>query len=175
MLKLILMRHAKSDWGDPALSDFDRPLNKRGKKAAPLIGAYMAQNNIAPDLILCSSAKRTRETLDRVQSQWDERPPARQLPQLYDQMAGSYIPIIQANGGDTKTLMLIGHNSATHSTALDLVGSGPDDLMDDMELNYPSGAMCLLEFDINDWNELEPGTGTLKLFLKPRSLSEPPA
>jgi phosphohistidine phosphatase len=71
---LILIRHAKSDWDDPALSDHDRPLNARGQRSAPRIGAWLAEQGVTPDAVLCSTALRTRETWDGIATQLPEAP-----------------------------------------------------------------------------------------------------
>lgn len=170
MARLILLRHAKSDWSDSTLTDADRPLNPRGQKAAPVIGQFMAANRLFPDLILCSTAQRTRETLAGIMPFLPREGEIRLLRALYDQSEDTYLPQIRKQGGSSRTLLVIGHNPATEETAHELFGTGPTDLKADMEAKYPSGGLCVLDFDLEDWSKLEPGTGALVHFIKPRNL-----
>lgn len=170
MARLILLRHAKSDWTDSSLHDSDRPLNARGQKAAPAIGRFMAEHRLFPDLILCSTAQRTRETLAGIMPFLPREGEIRLLRALYDQSEDSYIPQIRKQGGTARTLLVIGHNPATEETAHELFGSGPAELKADMEAKYPSGGLCVFDFDLEDWSKLMPETGQLVHFVKPRNL-----
>ncbi|WP_246476097.1 SixA phosphatase family protein [Roseibium litorale] len=165
-----MLRHAKSDWSDSSLKDVDRPLNARGQKSVPAIGRFMADNRLFPDLILCSTAQRTRETLAGIMPFLPREGEVRLLRALYDQSEDSYIPQIRKQGGTAHTLLVIGHNPATEETAHELFGSGPADLKADMEAKYPSGGLCVLDFDLEDWSKLIPETGQLIHFVKPRNL-----
>ncbi|MEP4033981.1 histidine phosphatase family protein [Roseibium polysiphoniae] len=170
MLQLFLLRHAKSDWGNPELKDFDRPLNSRGRTAARTMGAYMEKNQLQPDLILCSSSQRTRETLAKLLPHLRRQTEIRLLNSLYDESEDNYLPIIRAKGGNAGSLMVIGHNPATEQTAHALFAEGDRVLKADMELKYPSGALAIYSCPITDWSSLEAGTAQLEQFIKPRSL-----
>ena len=170
MARLILLRHAKSDWSDSSLKDADRPLSARGQKSAPAIGRFMAANRLFPDLILCSTAQRTRETLAGIMPFLPREGEIRLLRALYDQSEDSYIPQISKQGGTARTVLVIGHNPATEETAHELFGSGPEDLKADMEAKYPSGGLCVLDFELEDWSKLQRETGKLIHFVKPRNL-----
>ncbi|WP_417670863.1 SixA phosphatase family protein [Roseibium sp.] len=171
MPHLLLLRHAKSDWGTPELKDFDRPLNSRGRTAARVMAKYIAESGFKPDLVLCSTAQRTRETLSRLLTVIRHQTDIRLLHTLYDQSEDAYLPAIRSLGGQAQTLMVIGHNPATEETAHLLYGSGAPELKADMELKYPSGALTIYECPAESWADLAPGTCHLKAFVKPRALA----
>jgi phosphohistidine phosphatase len=173
VLRLLLYRHAKSDWGDPALDDIDRPLNTRGRAAARAMAAYVAEENLLPDLILCSTAQRTRETLAKLTSHLNRECEIRLRRDLYWQGEDSYLTIIRSNGGSARTLMVIGHNPATESTAQELMGSGPEDAIRDIGTKYPTAAIAVLDFAVDKWTDLTAESGRLERFVKPRDLDIP--
>ncbi|MTH97612.1 histidine phosphatase family protein [Roseibium sp. RKSG952] len=169
----MLLRHAKSDWSDARLHDIDRPLNARGQRAARLMAAYLREHRLHPDLILCSSAQRTRETLAPLNLAFrhEHRIDIRQ--DLYDgHLSGSYLPIIRSSGHSAGSLLVIGHNSATEQTALDLAGAGDPALKRDMQVRFPTAALAVFEFDIKRWDQVTPGSGHLSRFVKPRDLPD---
>lgn len=173
MLRLLLLRHAKSDWGDPSQDDIDRPLNARGRAAARTMAAYFADQDLLPDLILCSSSQRTRETLAHLLPFLDGEYDIQVQADLYDQNEDSYVPVLQKEGGSARTLLLIGHNPAIEETALALVGSGPEDAIEDLGMKFPTGALAVLDFQTDTWAKLEPESGHLDRFVKPRNLEIP--
>ncbi|WP_150526474.1 SixA phosphatase family protein [Roseibium sediminis] len=172
MKRLILYRHAKSDWGDASLTDKQRPLNERGKSAAPVMAQHLADRNLFPDLILCSSSQRTRETLIPFIGQLTRETEIHLLDQVYRDGDGDYLNLIRQHGGTADTLMVIGHNPATEMSASGLVekGSGPE--WDDMRFKYPSGAIAVIEFNIANWDLLQLKSGNFISFTKPRDLMD---
>lgn len=174
MLRLMLLRHAKSDWGDPDLRDIDRPLNTRGRSAARTIANYMATEKLLPDLILCSSSQRTRETLAYLLPSLNGEYRVEVRSDLYRQSEGSYIPLLKGVAPDNRTILVVGHNPATEDTAISLAGSGPEDMIRDMQTKFPTGGLAVIDFDFDDWNDLAPGTGRLDRFIKPRELGDEP-
>ena len=108
---LILLRHAKSAWDNPSLADFARPLSSRGRKAAPLIGAYLARHGLVPDLVLASSAQRVIETLDLVSAGWPGKPTIRKLKSLYLAMPREMLRRLQAVGREPDRVMLVARRS----------------------------------------------------------------
>lgn len=172
MTSLLLLRHAKSAWDDQALPDIARPLNSRGLNAARQMAVHFAAQSLVPDRILCSTARRARETLAGLLPTMaggceiviDDR--------LYRDSEDSYLPLIAELGGGT-TLLVIGHNPAIQLTALELIGTGPVEQRAAIERKYPTGALARLELADDRWARLKPGTATLAAFVKPRDL--PPA
>ncbi|NVK33118.1 MAG: histidine phosphatase family protein [Rhodobacteraceae bacterium] len=168
-----MLRHAKSSWTDPTQRDIDRPLNDRGQTASALIAQYMSEQNLKPDRILCSTAQRTRQTLQILQDVWHEDSIDLEFHRsLYDDMEETYLPIIRREGKSAQTLMVIAHNNAIHATAMTLLGKDPHDLAEDMAFKYPTGTLSVFSFDIQNWQNLSPRSGALQRFVKPRALAE---
>ncbi|MDZ7709454.1 MAG: histidine phosphatase family protein [Roseovarius sp.] len=165
MKRLILMRHAKSDWGDPGLPDHARPLNKRGRRAATALGHWLREAGHLPNDILCSTATRAQETLAHLALPLS--------PDLRDRLYMAEPPAMLAAlrhaRGDT--VLMIGHNPGIAEFAASLVAAPPDhDRFDD----YPTGATLIAEFDIDDWPDLQEGTGRAVEFITPRALTDGP-
>jgi len=170
MRRLMLLRHAKSSWDDQALRDFDRPLNARGRATAPVIAAWMASNGCVPDRVLCSTAQRTRETLAACVPLFAEPLGATLLEELYEAEADEVGGIIRTHGGDSQSLLVIGHNPGIQECAADLIGEGDDRLVGSLESHYPTGALAVIDVDVDDWPALAPGSGRLVSFVRPRDL-----
>ncbi|MTI19255.1 histidine phosphatase family protein [Rhodobacteraceae bacterium RKSG542] len=170
MLRLLLLRHAKSDWSEPGLHDHDRPLNARGWKAADLAGQHIQQYQMVPATILCSTALRTRQTLMQLLPHLRADMKIQIMRDLYMQGDLQYIDTIRALGGPSSKLMLIGHNPAIQDTALELAGKGNPELFDQMEEKFPTAAMAVIDFEAHRWSEVTPKQGRLVSFFQPRSL-----
>jgi phosphohistidine phosphatase len=123
-VKLILLRHAKSGWDDPGLDDHDRPLAPRGRRAAPVMGAWLRGRGHRPDRVLCSSARRTRETLELLALDPCE---VRVLPELYLAEAGTLLRLVEREGAGAGTLMVVGHNPGIGRAAAMCVRDPPSD------------------------------------------------
>ncbi len=139
MPRLLLLRHAKSSWGDPGLADIERPLSARGRRSAAAVAKAIADRGLAPDRILCSPARRTRETLAALLPYLGGEGHVSIDPRLYEQGDGDYRGVIAASGGDAATLMVIGHNPAIQATALVLIGGGEPGLTADVAAKYATG------------------------------------
>lgn len=169
-MRLLLLRHAKSDWGDQQLADIDRPLNSRGKTASVTMARYIRDNRLLPNLVLCSTAQRARETLALLLPSMPQEAHIQLISDLYWKSEDGYSTLIRKHGGRAQNLMLVGHNPATEDTALDLAGTGAPEAMADIQEKYPTAALAVIDFDIADWSELGSGTGHLERFVKPRDL-----
>ena len=157
--RLLLLRHAKSSWDDPTLADHDRPLAARGRKAAQLIGAYLRRERIPVSLVLCSSARRARETLELV-----DPPGEKQIePELYGASADQLLERVRQLPETSDSVMLIGHNPAIQELAACLAD---DELA---EQKFPTGALAMLTF-AGPWRALQAGSAGLAAFVKPREL-----
>jgi phosphohistidine phosphatase len=166
MLQLILLRHAKSSRDDPAIADVDRPLAPRGERDADHVGKLLAVKAPAPERILCSSARRTRETLEKVLPHLHGNPEVEFRDDLYAAAGRGYADIIAANGGAAQCVMVVGHNPATQQTARQLIGSGDPELISAMSAGFPTSAVALIEFDLRAWADLVPGAGRLVAFIR---------
>ncbi|QFT82787.1 Phosphohistidine phosphatase SixA [Roseovarius sp. THAF27] len=164
MRRLVLMRHAKSSWGDPGLDDHDRPLNKRGKLSADALGDWLRSQTIVVDEALVSSSARTVETLQRLGIDCDRQV----LDQLYHAGSGDMLKALKTRATG-QTVLMLGHNPGIAWFARDLMLAQPDHTRFE---DYPTGATLVARFDIDDWNALQPGTGRFEAFVTPRDLIE---
>ncbi len=167
MLSLALLRHAKSSWDATDIEDFYRPLNQRGQTAAPLMGAALKELSFTPDLILCSSAKRTRETLALImpfvkgaEVTFDE--------QLYLTSQETLLGRLKATPVGTKKVLMIGHNPGMHGLALFLTGTGDVKSISRLEDRFPTAALAVFSFPQVTWRDLAPASGHLEAFVTPR-------
>lgn len=167
-LTLILIRHAKSDWNDAGLEDHDRPLNPRGRRSAPRIGAWLAARGHVPDAVLCSTARRTRETWDGIAAQLPAPPEPVYTRGLYHASPPDMLSVIADS--EAHGLAVIGHNPGIGSLAWSLCASPPGHPKFGL---YPTGATLVLGFDVPHWAEVTPGTGRALGFAVPRELPDP--
>ncbi|MDD7910419.1 MULTISPECIES: SixA phosphatase family protein [Pseudovibrio] len=170
MVRLLLLRHAKSDWSNISLADHDRPLNDRGWQAGEMIGRHIAKNALFPQLVLCSTALRTRQTLSCLLQHMNCEMRIQIMRDLYETSEADYVDLLTAMGGSATTVMIIGHNNAIQDTALELIGSGDIDLRQQLEAKYPTGALAVIDFDAPRWSSIMPRTGELQAFFRPRYL-----
>jgi phosphohistidine phosphatase len=167
--RLILLRHAKSAWPD-GVADRERPLAERGRKAADVIGAYMAREKLIPDLGLVSPARRAQETWKVVRKTLSGKIDEREAPDIYEVSAERIVDVIRAVAPDIRTLLIVGHNPGMENAASLLVGDGDADAMDRMEDKFPTAGLAVIDFDIDGWDELASGSGYLERFVTPKSV-----
>ena len=170
MKTLILLRHAKSDWGDPSLADFDRPLNDRGRKVAPRVGEWLREEGFAPDLVLCSAAKRAQETLALVAHAVGGEVPVRSEQDLYMADPDRILAIIRSSPDNVERLLVIGHNPGIEQLAIGLAGDGKKKALQRIQKKYPTGAAAVIEYDTDRWGEVAPGAGRLRAFVRPKDV-----
>jgi phosphohistidine phosphatase len=163
---LYLLRHAKSSWDDPAVADHDRPLASRGRRACRMIAKHLRSEGIRPALVLCSSAARSRETLERI-GVGSGGPGVRIEIEagLYGACAGDLLGRLRELG-DIDSVMLIGHQPAIGELATSLA------LRRALGEKFPTAALATLRFR-GSWSELSPGAAELVAFVKPRDLEGP--
>jgi phosphohistidine phosphatase len=170
MLTLSLLRHAKSSWSNPTLPDRERPLATRGVTDAPLMGKAMAERGIDPELVLCSSARRTRDTLDLVLPELRVEPKIVYVDALYHASPEEMLELLHGIQPGANRVMLVGHNPEIQAFALDLVGSGPKHFRDRLRTKYPTAGLAVINFVSGLWKSVSVNSGTLNLFLSPRDL-----
>ncbi|WP_406647637.1 histidine phosphatase family protein [Aliisedimentitalea scapharcae] len=159
---LILIRHAKSAWDAPAPSDHARPLNKRGRKSAKAIGQWLRDSQQIPDVVLSSSAQRTRETHDLLSLE----APVSFSERLY--LASSDLMFQVLKEAQAPKVLMLGHNPGIAAFAHALVSEPPKhERFDD----YPTAATLVVDFDIATWADLNWGGGTVRDFIVPRELT----
>ena len=162
-LRLILMRHAKSDWDDPSQADHERPLNKRGRASAQAMGQWLRADGTVPDRALVSDAARTRETFARLAF---PNTLATFLPELYHAGAHRMMDVLQSAGAD-RCVLMVGHNPGIAEFAERLLGQAPDH---PRFFDYPTCATLVADFPISRWEDLQWGTGQAAEFAIPREV-----
>ena len=166
--RLILLRHAKSDW--PDVPDRERPLAKRGRRDAPVVGRWLRRHGYLPDVVICSIARRTRQTWERVAPELGGSPSVTFEPRAYAASAQTLLYLVRELPGTCQTAMLIGHNPAIEELASDLAeapaaaGAPPSP-----GLRFPTAAVAVLEFT-GDWPDLAPTQARLLSFATPASM-----
>ncbi len=169
MKTLYLLRHAKSDWGDSSLKDFDRPLDDRGWSAAKAMGREMRERDMAPDLVLVSPAARTKETLARAEEGFGEKFKAMEDRAIYLAETETLVDLIRGAPSSAARLLIVGHNPGMHELVIAL-SNGPAELREEAAHKFPTAALAEISFDVDDWKDVAPGSGRLRSFLKPRDL-----
>lgn len=173
MHQLLLMRHAKSSWDSPDLPDRDRPLNARGRHATALMRQAMRDLGLEPDVILVSTAQRTRETLALLEP-WNETPLREEMDSLYLAPPASLLDALHNVADTARSVLIVGHNPGLHELALSLAApQGQDDIHREPLLGltrgFPSGALA--EFSVAvPWSRLAENGGRLVRFITPREL-----
>jgi phosphohistidine phosphatase len=165
--RLYLLRHAKSSWKHPELADHERPLAGRGRRAADAIARHLDEHDIAPGLVLCSTARRARETLERIEPALG---PAvvRYERQLYGASAGALLERLRTVPDEIEAVMLIGHNPAIEELARELSRPSPERRR--LEPKFPTAALATLESPRPSWRDVHPGGATLVTVVRPRDL-----
>lgn len=174
MKTVILLRHAKSDWSDTTLRDFDRPLNERGGRAAALIGLWAKREKLHFDCLIASPAARVKDTLIRFAQGYGPCPEPIWDKRVYLASAATLTDILAEADDAQDNILLVGHNPGLEEFILDHV---PDDnnsrLRDDVAEKFPTASIAVLDFDIDHWEALargKTGQGRLRCFVRPRDL-----
>lgn len=158
------MRHAKSSWDTPNLKDFDRPLNNRGERDAPKMGAYLNGLQLIPDYIFCSPAKRTRSTLSHITNQITILQKDIEFAEnLYFKGLKAYIHTLKNTRKSISTVMVIGHNPMTED-AQQYLAKNP------VSKPFKTATIACLEANISDWEKLDKDCCTLKWMIGPKDL-----
>ena len=165
MLTLLVLRHGKSDWDASFDSDHERPLAKRGRRAAKLVGEFVSAIDLIPDSVITSSAVRARTTVEIAAEagSWDCG--IRVTDRFYDATPGQVLGEVQAETGSTKTLLIAGHQPTWSAFVTLVIGGGT--------LRFPTAALACVEFPIENWRQVEPSRGQLAWLVTPKQLKLP--
>jgi phosphohistidine phosphatase len=163
MKALYLLRHAKSSWKDAGLQDFERPLNNRGREAAPLVGQFIRKGKLRVDVLLSSPATRARQTAALVKASaglsaellYDER--------IYEADAARLLEVIRQAAESADALMLVGHNPGMEELIELLTGEGQE---------MPTAALACISLDVEKWSKVRAGAGHLEWLVRPKELAE---
>lgn len=163
---LVVVRHAKADW--PDVPDHDRPLADRGRADAPEIGNWLVRNRIHPDRVVCSTAKRTRETWKLMGKVFDPKPHTSYDDRLYDASTQALLYVAQETEDDVDTLVLVAHNPGVASLVALLAGSADADALERAREKYATSGTAILRFD-GAWSDLNEKAAHLAAFETPRA------
>lgn len=167
MKTLGLLRHAKSDWDDLSMRDFDRGLNNRGRRGAALMGEHVRACGYGFDALLASPAERVRKTLEAAEldlaPRFDQR--------LYLSSADTMIDVLQDKAGDADAVLVCAHNPGLQEMLLRLIAPASENaLFDEASTKFPTAAFAVIELAIDSWDQLGGEDGTLVHFIRPRDL-----
>ncbi len=162
MKALYLLRHAKSSWKDTGLQDFDRPLNERGREAAPLVGQFIRKGRLRVDVMLSSPAMRARQTAALVKESarlsaellYDER--------IYEADAERLLEVVRQAAESADALMLVGHNPGMEELVERLTGETRE---------MPTAALACISLDVEKWSKVRTGAGRLEWLVRPKELA----
>ena len=168
MKTLTLLRHAKSGWDDAGLTDFQRPLNARGREAARAMGAEMCRLGLAFDCVLASPAARVTETIGGLAESYGPLAPVYD-ERVYLAPVETLLAMVRAADDACARLLIVGHNPGMERLASLLSRAGP--LRAEIAAKYPTGALAEIAFPLDHWRDVGPGGGTLVRFIRPRDLN----
>jgi phosphohistidine phosphatase len=161
--RLILLRHAKSDWPS-AIADHDRPLAKRGRRDAPLVGRWLARSGYVPDAVVCSTARRTRETWELVAAELGTAPVVSYEPRVYEATVLRLLMLVREFAEEHRTVLLIGHNPGMAELT-----AGLPELPPPPPLSFPTATAAVMSIP-GQWADIAPGEATLLAFATPTGM-----
>lgn len=168
MKTLTLLRHAKSTWDDPVARDFDRPLNKRGRKAAQTIGREMRAQGLEFDRIIASPAARVRETLEEVAKGYGRSLDPSFEERIYLAAPETLLEVVREAPDSAQRLLIVGHNPGLEGLALLLTSGGG--LREELQTKYPTATVAEISLPAESWRDVSEGVGTIGRFIRPRDL-----
>lgn len=170
--QLILLRHAKSNWDDPLLADFDRPLAKRGRKAGKRIAAWLKKHEIRPDLVLCSPALRARETLALIAEAIGDKASVVYDKDIYLAEVEDLLTRIRHVDNAAACVMVIGHNPGMQDFAVALVRPRAKKNRAKLAAKFPTATLACFKLPIATWANLQPAQAVLTKFVRPADLDD---
>jgi phosphohistidine phosphatase len=169
--RLHLLRHAKSSWAEPGLSDRERPLAPRGRRAVDALRRHFADIALPVDLVLCSPARRTRETWAGVAAGLVGEPRVEFVDEIYGAAGRELLTLVREADPVAESLLVIGHNPGFEHLANTLAGDGDPAALELLRDGYPTGGFATLSFDA-PWSDVRSGSGELTAFVRPRDLGD---
>lgn len=171
MKRLLLMRHGESDWDEEKLTDFDRPLNPHGRRASKSVADWIAANDVVPDTVLVSAAKRTCQTWDILRESLPAGVNADVLEDLYLASPGTLLAQIERVAPETGTTLVIGHNPGMESLCRLMSGPGSTGAaLNNLQRGFPTAGLAVIELAGEAWRTMSAEGGRLKHFIRPRGL-----
>ncbi len=169
MKRLTVLRHAKSNWDDASLGDFDRPLNPRGWKDSRRIGHELKRRGMEFDFGLASPAARVRETLDGLAEGYGQFTfEIRFEPHVYEASAATLLDLVRTLPERANAALIVGHNPGLERLTIELAGKGK--LRDQVAQKFPTAAAAVIELPAGRWTDVLSGSGTLAELILPTEL-----
>lgn len=169
---LYLLRHAKSSWAEPGAEDHERPLNRRGHAACTVLAGHIDRAGIAPDQVLCSTARRAKDTVAEIATALGRRFPVSYRRRLYLAEPDEILAQIRRLDDGFRAVMVVGHSPGLEELSAMLIGGGEPKALQRLRAKYPTGGLATLRFGTPHWRAIEPGTGRLEAFVTPKELGE---
>jgi phosphohistidine phosphatase len=170
MLRLMLLRHAKSTWPS-GVQDAERPLSDRGEAAARRMGAYMAHHALTADRVLCSPARRTRDTWAGISAQLPATAEIVFDGRLYGATRQGLLSVVRDQDGAVRTLLVLGHNPGLQDAAEWLIAAGDVELRERLREKFPTAALAVIDFALDTWSRVHEHGGRLERFVTPRTVA----
>jgi len=170
MLRLMLLRHAKSSWPTGML-DAERPLSDRGEAAARLIGGYMAHHSLIPERVLCSPARRARDTWTGVLSSWPTPVDVVFDDRLYGATLQGIVSIVRDQEDAIRTLLVLGHNPGLQEAAEWLIAAGDVEQRERLREKFSAAALAVIDFALDKWSNVHERSGRLERYVTPRTIA----
>lgn len=170
MITLLLLRHCKASVAGPGLADHDRPISARGRESGAIMARHIRDLPIRPSLVLCSTARRARETLEAIRDALPSDVVVRHESAMYGGGAGAIVDLLRRHGARHAAVLVAGHNPDIQTLALSLAGDGEADAMGRVRSKYPTGGLAILVGKDRTWSELAPGSLRLRSFVVPKDL-----
>lgn len=170
MRRLLLLRHAKAERLQSGGRDHDRILAKRGREDAAAVGAYLVRHKLIPDQALVSTSARTRETWTLVAKAFAKAPPVEVEGSIYEASPEAILKAIRTAEQSAKTLLVVGHNPGMQQLATMLIASGDIEARQRLLEEFPTAAIAMISFAVQDWESLHANGGRLEHFVTPQTL-----
>jgi phosphohistidine phosphatase len=168
---LFLLRHAKSSWGDASIPDHDRPLAARGERAVRLLASHISDAGVRPALVLCSSARRARDTLDAVATSLGNEAKCAIEDDLYGASAHELLVRLRGIEAAVSSVLVVGHNPGLHDLAIELCSDGDRHAMAQLHNKFPTGALARIDLGDVEWHDLGRSGAYLTSVVVPRELT----
>lgn len=159
MKRILILRHAKSSWTDPNLSDFERPLNERGLRTAPFMGKLIVERGLSPAAIISSPAKRARQTAELVVNEIGVETNLSFDDRIYEASPNALRIVVSETISDLTSVMIVGHNPGIEGFIRHLTGK--------IE-SMPTAALAVIDLNIESWKEINHDTGSLITIIRPK-------
>ena len=170
MKTIFLLRHAKSNWDNTKLEDFDRPLAIRGIKSCKKIGKFLKKKKLVPDIVYCSTAVRAKQTWNLLNRIVEKKKNIIYEDQLYMANSSIFMNFVKKTDDNFKTLMIVSHNPGIENFAVELIKNKESNFYKDINLKYPTGGIAIINFKLKHWSKINYETGDIYEFIKPREL-----